>query len=61
MLLLDLSDDLLDRVLYLALLQPKFYTYDKNYDEVLYPRLVLVRAVCYFTAVEGIRRGRLGK
>jgi hypothetical protein len=22
---------------------------------------VLVRAVCYFTAVEGIRRGRLGK
>lgn len=47
MLLLDLSDDLLDRVLYLALLQPKFYTYDKNYDEVLYPRLVLVRAVCH--------------
>jgi len=47
MLLLDLSDDLLDRVLYLALLQPKFYTYDKNYDEVLYPQLVLVRAVCH--------------
>ena len=42
--LLNLTEDTLDSVLYLALLQPD--SYDPNYHEVLYPRLVAVRAVC---------------
>lgn len=45
MLLHHLPDDLLDRVLYFALLQPD--AYDQNFDEVLYPQLVVVRAVCH--------------